>query len=83
MINLKGLDSDYNLISILSPINIQRNRKYYENGTFSIQIPSEFYNPLVEYIYTADRPEMGKITQINYTNMNCRKVVQLSGVFIE
>ena len=65
-INIYALDSQLNMIAILKPTNIQWSRKYYENGYFSILLPLEQYSKEIAYIYTPDRPETGRVTQINY-----------------
>lgn len=82
-INIMALDVNFNIVSLLAYTNLQWSRKYHECGTFSVQIPLEQYDPSFEYIYTKDRPEMGKITQVNYANSNGFQYVQLSGFFIE
>lgn len=56
---------------------------YHEAGSFSMQIPLEQYSPDIRYIYTKDRPEMGKVTQINYINKAGFHYIQLSGYFLE
>jgi hypothetical protein len=81
--NVMALDREYNLVALLRYTNLQWSRKYHESGTFSIQIPPEQYDPSFKYIYTNDRPETGKIVQINYVHNNGQKFVQLSGYFLE
>lgn len=78
-----ALDKDYNLITPLYPMNIQWNRKFHEPGSFSIQLPLAQYSDDMKYIYTNDRPELGKISQKLYTEeMGCA-FMQLSGYFLE
>lgn len=81
--SVMALDHEFNLVALLRCTNLQWSRKYYESGTFSIQIPLEQYDPSFKYIYTNDRPETGKIYQVNYTHSNGQKFVQLSGYFLE
>lgn len=81
--NVIALDVNFNVAALLRYTNIQWSRKYHECGTFSIQIPLEQYDPSFEYIYTKDRPEVGKITQINYIDSNNYRYMQLSGFFLE
>ena len=81
--NVLALDKNYQIISLIRHTNLQWNRKYHEAGTFSIQIPYEQYHRDMKYIYTKDRPELGKITQINYQAKNHYANVQLSGYFLE
>lgn len=82
-INLMALDANYNIVALLECTNIQWSRKYHECGTFSIQIPLSQYNASFKYIYTKDRPELGRISQINYSNTSGYQSVQLSGYFAE
>ena len=63
-----ALNANYELIGLVRSTNLQWTRKYYESGTFSLQIPLEQYDSNVAYIYTKDRPEMGKITQKNFVS---------------
>lgn len=78
-----ALDNDYQIVSLLSYTNLQWNRKYYESGSFSMEIPLEQYSSKYKYIYTKDRPEMGVIEQINYIDQRGFKAVNLSGYFLE
>lgn len=81
--NIIALDEDFEILALLRYTNIQWSRKYFECGTFSVQIPLEQYDSRIKYIYTKDRPEMGKVTQINYVNNAQYKYVALSGYFLE
>lgn len=81
--NVMALDADYNISSILRTTNLQWNRKYYEPGNFSIEIPIAQYSADYVYIFTKDRPEMGIISQINYVDKRGYKEVNLSGFFLE
>lgn len=82
-INLIALNADFEIISLLSYTNLQWNRKYHKSGYFSVQIPLKQYRNDIQYIYTKDRPEMGKVTQINYIGKNGYRAIQLSGYFLE
>ena len=66
MFYLMALDKDFNMITPLYPTNVQWNRKYYEPGSFSIQLSLNQYSEDIKYIYTKDRPEVGKVSQKNY-----------------
>lgn len=81
--NTIALNKSYEIVSLIRFTNLQWNRKYHESGNFSMQIPFEQYSPNIRYIYTKDRPEMGKVTQTNYINKNGFRYVQLSGYFLE
>lgn len=75
-----ALDSDFNIVAVLSYTNLQWTRKYYKSGTFSIQIPIKQYDTSFRYVYTKDRPEVGEISQINFID---ERNISLSGYFLE
>lgn len=81
--NLLGLDEDFVIIQNLRPINVQWNRKYHEAGGFSIQLPVNQYTTDLKYIYTKDRPEMGKIESVNYISLTSGSYIQIRGFFLE
>lgn len=78
-----ALDANYQIVSLLDFSNLQWNRKYHEAGSFSIQIPLWLYSPNMMYIYTKDRPELGRVSQLNYIDDGKGKRIQLSGYFEE
>ncbi len=78
-----ALDANYQIVSLLVFSNLQWNRKYHEAGTFSMQIPLWLYSPSMMYIYTKDRKELGRISQVNYIDDEKGKRIQLSGYFEE
>lgn len=81
--NTMALDANYQIVSLLVFSNLQWNRKYHETGTFSIQIPLWLYSPEMKYIYTKDRPELGRISQVNYIHDEKGQRIHLSGYFEE
>lgn len=80
---LKALNEDFDICgsTSLTCFDIMWHRKYYENGMFSVQIRAEDYDPEMKYIYTNERPELGDIEQIKYTQDD--SMVVLSGFFYE
>lgn len=78
-----ALDKNLQIVGLLSPTNIQWNRKYYESGTFSIQLQANQYSANYKYIYTNQRPEVGEISQVNYQIKNGSQIIQISGFFLE
>lgn len=82
-INVLALDKDFQIVSMLAYTNLQWTRKYYESGTFSIEIPVNQYRDDMKYIYTKDRREMGLITQRNYIVKGQKLTYSLSGYFLE
>lgn len=48
-----------------------------------MQLPLEQYSNDIMYIYTKDRPEMGRVSQRNYLEQNGFDYIQLSGYFLE
>ena len=82
-IELLALNKDFEIIGILQYYNLQWRRKYYEAGTFSVQIPYDQYTSDIKYVYTADRPEVGEVNQINYIEKSGSRTLALSGYFLE
>ena len=82
-INIMALDREFNLVALLNYSNLQWSRKYHESGTFSIRISPEQYDSSFKYIYTNERPETGKIVQVNYVQNDNQSYIQLSGYFLE
>lgn len=80
---LLALNSNLETIKYLSYLNLQWNRKYYTFGEFSVQIDSNIYNSEMKYIFTKDRPELGIINKVEYTEDYKGKLIQLSGYFYE
>lgn len=79
-----GLDKDFGLVTAAIPyFNLQWNRKYYEAGTFSMQVSASVYDHQWAYIMTHDRPEVGLVQKIQYVNDGGEKLVLLSGFFAE
>lgn len=78
-----ALNKDYEVFSLISSNNIQWNRKYYDVGNFSIQIPAIDYSPEMAYIYMDGRTELGIIEKVTYTEENTKEYVQLIGFFGE
>lgn len=81
--NTIALNENYEIISLLRYTNLQWRRKYYEPGTFSMQIPLEQYDENIKFIYTKDRPELGVVTQKNYISRTGYRYIALSGFFLE
>lgn len=81
--DIMALDSNFQIASLLSYTNLQWTRKFYEPGTFSIEIPFEQYAPTFKYIYTKARRELGVISQVNYMDKIKSKSVHISGYFLE
>lgn len=56
-------------------------RKYYETGKFTVQIKASDYDRSMKYIFTSERPELGMIQKIVYTDED--EMMLLSGFFYE
>lgn len=82
-IEIMGLDSEFNIVCYLTYTNLQWRRKWYESGSFSVQIPANQYVDTIKYIYSKDRPEVGEISQINYIKDEGSYLFALSGYFLE
>lgn len=81
--DLLVLNDKFEIISILSYTVLQWSRKFWESGTFSVEIPIETYSSDFKYLYTNERPELGVIEQINFYIQDDFKSVNLSGYFLE
>lgn len=67
----------------LQYINLQWTRRYYESGEFSVQISYSEFIAEAKYIYCPTRKEVGIIQKIEYKHDGNKKVVQLTGHFLE
>lgn len=81
--NIWALDKDFNLVSLLYPLNVQWTRRFFEAGTFSISLVAEHYDTSFKYVYSPERPEFGKITQVNYQQKQGYYEIFISGFFLE
>ena len=75
----RALDENFNLVALLDPHNVQWNRKYYECGTYALEITQDQYTPDMKYIYCAERPETGIIQKVAWSGGN----ITLEGYFLE
>jgi hypothetical protein len=63
-----ALDENLDTITMVPYSNLQWNRKYHEPGTFSIVLNNRVqYTKDWKYIYTSARPEIGRISQVNWS----------------
>lgn len=67
--------------AMLRYIDLTWHRKYYETGQFKIQILSRDYIKDMAYIYTKDRPELGIVQKIEYSEDSQKMII--SGYFLE
>lgn len=81
--DLLGLDKDFKPVDYIRYTNLQWNRRYYECGKWSAQIPEDTYDPRIKYVYTPDRPEMGLVQRMESDTSADGDYVQLSGMFME
>lgn len=78
-----ALDKDFKLVTIGIPYdNLQWSRKYYEAGSFQMQVSVNIYEPSWQYIGTNGRPELGMIQKVQITGEGDVQVL-LSGFFCE
>ena len=81
---LIGLDKEFNMVGIVRYTNLQWRRSYTAPGTFAAEITQDSFNPDMAYVYCKDRPEVGRILQVNYkVNSAGYKYIYLSGTFLE
>lgn len=78
-----ALNDRFDLVSIgLAYDNMQWNRRYYEAGSFQMQLPVKLFDQSWRYIGTSERPELGMIQKIEYSGEGDVNVL-LSGYFCE
>lgn len=92
MIGFYVLNSSYEQIDILDPLNVQWITLYYEAGKFSIQVLARDYSKDWKYIITSrkdnnstdrERYQVGKINKVLYEIKTTSKYVQIEGFFLE
>ena len=81
--DIMALDSAYNLIAIVVYNKLQWNRKCLEPGTFVIELTTEQYTNDWCFIYSPQRRELGRISQVNMSLKNNLITITVSGKFIE
>ncbi len=80
---LVALDSNFAPLMFFKYIELQWNRKFYDIGDFSVQIPANEYNPRAKFVWLKGRPELGLIQKVEYSESSSGSFVQLSGFFAE
>lgn len=80
---LYGLTSTFGTVKILKCINVQWNRRYYEAGTFSLQLRASDWDASIVYVYTAERPETGMVQKVEIEHTIKGDMVQVEGYFLE
>lgn len=81
---IMALDENFDIITLVPYSNLQWCRKFHEVGTFSIVLsPQVKYTKEWKYIYTSERPELGQISQVNWSKKNASTEVTISGYFME
>lgn len=78
-----ALDSNFEIVSLISYANLQWSRKFHEVGSFSILLQGRQYSTTWKYIYSKSRKELGIISQVNWGKKNYIESVTISGYFVE
>lgn len=82
-----ALDEGMNRVTLpIDYTSLEWHRCYYECGDFTLEVPSDLYDPSWAYIYTDQRPETGIIERVEYTDEGhegYRDTVVLKGRFLE
>lgn len=80
---LYALNRDFELVSIGIPYdNLQWNRRYYDFGDFTVQLPIQYYDDSWAYIGADERPELGMVQKV-YGTGDSSMNIQVSGFFCE
>ena len=82
-IDLMGLDDNFSPVTYINFINLQWNRRYYEVGTFTVQILAKDYDERIKYVYAHQRPELGVVERTETQQTVKGDFVLLSGRFFE
>ena len=80
---LLALDAAFQPIAYLPYFNLQWTREYYKIGQFSVQVAAASFDPALSYFYSAVRPEIGTIKNVELSETVKGRFVQLSGYFLE
>lgn len=81
--NIYALDKNFNLLATGLPYtNLQWSRRYYEAGTFTVELPMSTYDQSWAYIGTSDRPELGMVQKVRISGSDSNTVL-ISGFFCE
>lgn len=80
---IRCLNNNFELVgkAKLSYFDLAWDRKYYESGQFSVQIKKNDYSTDMSYVFTSERPELGVIEGVHYSDET--NTVVLSGFFYE
>jgi hypothetical protein len=80
---LRALDENFIPVgkTKLKYFDLTWNRKYYETGQFCMQIKADDYDSSMKYIFTTERPELGMVQKVKYTQND--GMIELSGFFYE
>ncbi len=82
--SVKILDSDFNLVTPIYYDNLQWDREYNKVGKFVIDgVVGEYDRDTWKYVYTAERKEFGKISQVNLKKSGGKRTLTISGLFVE
>ena len=84
--SIKILNSNFDLVTLISYDNLQWSREYNQVGKFVIEgvVGDHGYNRATwKYVYTEKRKELGIISQVNWKKNGNQKTLTLSGLFAE
>lgn len=80
---LTALDVNYQVLGAIQYTSLQWNRKYYEAGTFEIQLVRADYLPGTAFVFTPERPELGVVDKVETKTQVNGEFVMISGFFAE
>ena len=82
--SVKILNDNFDLVTPISFNNLQWDRMYNQVGKFVIDgVVGEYDRDTWKYVYTSERKELGKISQVNLKKQQGRVNLTLSGLFVE
>ncbi len=82
--SVKILDDNFNLVTPIYYDNLQWDRNYNQVGKFVIDgVVGDYDRDTWKYVYTAERKEFGRISQVNLKKSGAKKTLTISGLFVE
>lgn len=82
--SVKILDSNFDLVIPIYYDNLQWDRQYNTVGKFVIDgVVGDYDRDTWKYVYTAERKELGVISQVNLKKTGGKRTLTISGLFVE
>lgn len=80
---LLALNKDFLQLTYMPYINLQWKRRFFNVGTWSLQMLAKDFDKNTKYVWSPERPEVGIIERIEYSKEVRGEFIQVSGRFLE